>query len=231
MRIYVGTTERNLETIKTHVTDRANEFRIQAGAERDDFILEETKIHAAYIELLDGFESIANKLEAYPIGTLTAHVRSNVYEGGQFILQPTDMEGYDFSLGVFAPLLKPIAQTDEVYDYSFDDITALSLEELKNYTAAINNFLLNFSVIEQFNKNILIDGNSITPADLDNLKDIRKHLSEVESLFGFLSDGAKQALLDMHSEDTWLGHIARWGAKNAGEAIEAIRDAHAISSK
>lgn len=69
---------------------------------------------------------------------------------------------------------------------------------------------------------VVIDGNRITPADLDNLNDIRKHLYEAGKLYGFLSPGAQKVLYELHSENTWVGHIVRWGEQNAGEAIDKI---------
>jgi len=71
---------------------------------------------------------------------------------------------------------------------------------------------------------VLIDGNRITPADLDNLNDIRKHLSEASNLYGFLSPGAQKVLYELHSENTWVGHIVRWGEQNTGEAIDKIME-------
>lgn len=71
---------------------------------------------------------------------------------------------------------------------------------------------------------VVIDGNRITPADLDNLNDIRKHLSEASNLYGFLSPGAQKVLYELHSENTWVGHIVRWGEQNTGEAIDKIME-------
>lgn len=78
---------------------------------------------------------------------------------------------------------------------------------------------------KKLKSDVEINGNSITPADLDNLNDIRKHLSEAGTLYSFLSPGAQQVLYDLHSEDTWVGHIVRWGEQNTSEAIDTIVEA------
>lgn len=75
---------------------------------------------------------------------------------------------------------------------------------------------------KKLKNDVVIDGNRITPADLDNLNDIRKHFSEAGRLFSFLSPGAQKVLFEMHSVDTWVGHTIRWGEQNTGEAIDKI---------
>ena len=78
---------------------------------------------------------------------------------------------------------------------------------------------------KKIKNDVVINGNTITPADLDNLNDIHNHLSEVSKLYYFLSPGAIETLYELHSEDTWVGHIARWGEQNTSEAIEKIMKA------
>lgn len=84
---------------------------------------------------------------------------------------------------------------------------------------------------QQIHRSVVIDGSLITPADLDNLVDIKNHLTEAGRIYRFLSDDAQKVLRDMHSEDTWIGHLVRWGDQNCNEAIAAVLSAPAAGTQ